>query len=161
MSLPGKTEIDLIVYDFDGVMTDNRVLVREDGTESVMVHRGDGLGVSEIRKLGLRQIILTTETNPVSIARANKLKLEILHSVENKKETLTEFLFRENLLAERVLYIGNDINDLDCMKAVGYKGCPLDAEPEVQQICHWISGKKGGYGVIRELFRELSKEMST
>lgn len=157
MSLPRRTEIDLIVYDFDGVMTDNRVTVREDGMESVTVHRGDGLGVARLRDLGLRQMILSTEQNPVVAARAKKLKLEIIHSVDDKKQTLLEYLRQNNILPERVLYIGNDINDLDCMLSLGFRGCPADAEPEIIGVCQWISEKNGGYGVIRELYRELSE----
>jgi YrbI family 3-deoxy-D-manno-octulosonate 8-phosphate phosphatase len=156
MSLPNRAQIDLIVYDFDGVMTDHRVTVREDGTESVTVHRGDGLGVARIRELGLRQMILSTEQNPVVAARAKKLKLEIIHSVEDKRRTLSEYLQSQCISPERVLYIGNDINDLDCMLSVGFRGCPADAEPEILGICQWVSAKNGGYGVIRELFRALS-----
>ena len=157
MSLPKRSDIDLIVYDFDGVMTDNRVIVREDGMESVTVHRGDGLGVARLRECGLRQMILSTEHNPVVVVRAKKLKLEIIHSVDDKNQALLEYLCRNSILPERVFYIGNDINDLDCMLSIGFRGCPADAEPEIIDICQWVSTKIGGNGVIRELFRELSK----
>lgn len=81
-----KQEIKLIVYDFDGVMTDNKVYIDQNGMESVQVNRGDGLGVSEIKKLGIKQIILSTEKNLVVAARAKKLKIDCLHGVNNKKK---------------------------------------------------------------------------
>lgn len=160
MSLPDRKQIDLIVYDFDGVMTDNRVTVCEDGKESVVVHRGDGLGVSKLRELGLQQMILSTEQNPVVRARAKKLKLEIIHGVDDKRQTLLKYLKEHDISPDRVLYIGNDVNDLACMLSVGFRGCPADAEPEILQICQWVSSKNGGYGVIREIFREISNAES-
>ena len=89
---PWPARIDLIVFDFDGVMTDNRVLVREDGAESVTCHRGDGWGVARLRDAGIRMIVLSTETNEVVAARCAKLKIECHHGVENKGKYLSEIL---------------------------------------------------------------------
>lgn len=149
-------KIRLIVYDFDGVMTDNKVYISQDGVESVVAHRGDGHAVSEIRKLGIEQIILSTEVNPVVRHRANKLKIEVIHGVQDKKTVLAGYLKEKGIDPENVLYIGNDLNDYDCMLSVGMRGCPQDAEPEIIRISHWVSKKAGGNGVIRELLREIS-----
>ena len=150
-----EKRIDLIVYDFDGVMTDNRVCVTEDGKESVIVNRGDGYAVSEIKRIGIRQIILSTEENPVVVQRARKLKIEAIHGVKEKKQVLSGYLEKNQIAPEHVLYIGNDLNDYECMLSVGIKGCPADAESEIIEICDWVSRKRGGSGVIRDLLREL------
>ncbi len=150
--------IELIVYDFDGVMTDNRVMVDQNGNESVMANRGDGYGVGMIRKLGVKQVILSTEVNPVVEMRAQKLNLEVIHGVSDKKQTLEKYCADRNISLDRVMYLGNDLNDIDAMKCVGIKGAPKDAEPEILEIADWISEKSGGYGVVRELARLITRE---
>ncbi len=156
MKLPDKTRIDLIVYDFDGVMTDNRVIVDENGKESAVVSRGDGYGVGMIRRLGIPQMILSTEINPIVAHRAEKLKLPVVHNVPDKAEALKSYCGENGYDLSRVLYIGNDINDLDAMMLVGWKGAPADAEEEILKIADWVSSKNGGYGVVRELARILT-----
>ena len=150
------TQIKLLVYDFDGVMTDNRVLVDENGKESVIVHRGDGYAVSQIFKLGINQIILSTERNDVVTKRGKKLNLDVIHGVEDKKTILLHYCKKKQIQLKNVMFIGNDLNDYECMKCVGLKGCPADAECEILEIADWIAKSKGGYGVIRELLRELT-----
>lgn len=150
--------IELIVYDFDGVMTDNRVMVDQNGNESVMANRGDGYGVGMIRKLGVKQVILSTEVNPVVEMRAQKLNLEVIHGVSDKKQTLEKYCADRNISLDRVMYLGNDLNDIDAMKCVGIKGAPKDAEPEILESADWISEKSGGYGVVRELARLITRE---
>lgn len=152
-------KIKLLVYDFDGVMTDNRVIVGQDGTESVVVHRGDGYGVSQIKKLPVEQVIISTETNPVVRRRAEKLKIDIIHGVSDKKSTLTEYCQKKGYAMEEVMFIGNDLNDYEAMMAAGVKGAPADAEEEILAIADWISQAKGGHGVIRELYRVLQTYM--
>ena len=150
--------IELIVYDFDGVMTDNRVMVDQNGNESVMANRGDGYGVGMIRKLGIRQVILSTEVNPVVEMRAKKLNLEVIHGVSDKRENLVKFCDDGAVSLDRVMFLGNDLNDIEAMRCVGIKGAPKDAEPEILEIADWISEKNGGYGVVRELARLITLE---
>lgn len=152
-------KIRLIVYDFDGVMTDNRVIVGQDGSESVVVHRGDGYGVSQIKRLPVEQVILSTETNPVVKRRAEKLKIDIIHGVSDKKSTLMKFCRDKGYAMEEVMFLGNDLNDYDAMMTVGIKGAPADAEEEILAIADWVSQAKGGHGVIRELYRVLQTYM--
>jgi len=144
-------DIDLIVYDFDGVMTDNRVIVFQDGTEAVIVNRADGFGVSMIRNLGISQLILSTETNPVVKARAEKLCLEVIASCTDKKRTLQEYCTQKGYLLRRVLYVGNDLNDLEVMKVAGFPVAPADAHPDIQSHAKLVTQAKGGEGVIREI----------
>ena len=153
-------EIKLIVYDFDGVMTDNHVFVDENGKETVMVNRGDGWGVNMIRALGIRQVIISTEVNPVVEKRANKLKLDVIHGVEDKRITVIKYCEQKGIDLQDVMYIGNDLNDYEAMNVVGVKGVPADAEPEVKKIADWVSRKNGGDGVVRDLARTLSEVAS-
>jgi N-acylneuraminate cytidylyltransferase len=142
---------DLIVYDFDGVMTDNRVLVMQDGTEAVLANRADGWGISQLRQAGYRQIILSTETNPVVSFRAKKLGLEALQGSGDKLSDLTAFCQSQGISLERVLYVGNDVNDLDAMRLVGYTVAPADAHVSVLLLAKHITNSCGGAGVIKEL----------
>lgn len=151
-------EICLIVFDFDGVMTDNRVLVDENGKESVWVNRSDGIGVQMIRQMGIRMVIISTETNCVVRMRAEKLKLEVIQAVENKAEALMNYCNTKAIKLDNVMYVGNDINDLPAIKLAGVKAVPNDAYKEVKDIADIILETKGGYGVVRELATLLKKE---
>jgi len=144
-------EIDLIVYDFDGVMTDNRVIVFQDGTEAVVVNRADGLGVDRLRAGGIPQLILSTETNPIVKARAAKLGIEVIASCNDKKHALMNYCEQNDYDLQKVLYVGNDLNDLEVMKIVGFPVAPADAHPEINSLAKLITKAKGGEGVVREL----------
>lgn len=149
--------IDLIVFDFDGVFTDNRVLVLQDGTEGVYCNRADGLGIEILRELKIPMLILSTEPNPVVLARAKKLGLPVKQGVKNKGNVLKSYCIRNRYDLKRVAYIGNDVNDLDVMRIVGYTLAPLDAHEEVKRLAKWIIDRRGGEGVIRR-FAEMIKE---
>lgn len=143
--------IDLIVYDFDGVMTDNKAYVDQKGNETVQVNRGDGLGVSEIKKLGKEQIIISTETNPVVMKRAEKLGISCMQGIENKKAALIDYCEDNNFELLNVAYVGNDINDKEVMEIAGTTYCPSDAHKSIQNISDNILKTKGGDGVVREI----------
>lgn len=143
--------IRIVVSDFDGVMTDNRVLVDETGKESVFVSRADGQAIHILRSLGIDLVIISTETNGVVQKRADKLKVGCIQSVADKAECLMEYCEKKNVLLQNVAYIGNDINDFEAMKLAGVKIVPQDAYEEVKQIADYITNAKGGYGVIREI----------
>ena len=143
--------IILIVYDFDGVMTNNKVYVDENGNEMVLINRSDGLGVSEIKKLGIKQIILSTEKNPVVSARASKLGITCLQEIDNKKVALMDYCDNNDIELNNVAFVGNDINDREAMEIVGIRFCPADAHENIIIISDYIFKSKGGDGVIREL----------
>lgn len=153
----GTGEIECIFYDFDGVMTDNRVLVDQNGVESVFVSRADGYGVARIREMGIPQVIVSTEVNSVVERRAEKLGIEVVHGVEDKRVVVADYCRRHGYRLEKVLFMGNDLNDLSVMKRVGFRAAPADAEKEILAIADWISEKNGGYGAVRDLYRKLSK----
>lgn len=151
--------IDCIFYDFDGVMTDNRVLVSEDGKESVFANRGDGHGISLIKKMGIPQVIVSTEVNNVVERRAEKLKIEVIHGVADKGVIIKDYCKSKGYNTLNCVFIGNDLNDLPAFNVVGFKGAPKDAEEEILEIANWISSRSGGYGVVRDFYRYITKNL--
>ncbi len=154
-SLP--REIQLIVYDFDGVMTDNKVLIDKSGNEKVRVNRADGLAISRIKEMGIPQIILSTERNEVVQKRAAKLGIPCLSGQKNKKEALKKYLEKNSIDKEKVIFVGNDINDLEVMNYVSFSIAPNDAHREIRATAKAITKSSGGNGVIRELLDMLLK----
>ena len=150
--------LSLLVYDFDGVITDNTVYVDQHGTETVRVHRGDGLAISLFKKAGYKQLILSTETNPVVSKRAEKLGIPVIQGSTNKRDALQHYCKKNNIDLQTVLYVGNDINDYDVMQLVKHKICPADAVDSIKDISDDILISKGGNGVIRELYDKLMGE---
>jgi YrbI family 3-deoxy-D-manno-octulosonate 8-phosphate phosphatase len=136
-------------------MTDNRVWVNEDGIESVAVNRGDGMGVSMIRKRGIPQIILSTERNRVVQARADKLQIPAIQGSDNKEHDLAVYCLKHSVDLSRVLYVGNDINDLAVMQTVGFRVAPADAVSEILAIADYVTKSVGGGGVVREIALSL------
>jgi N-acylneuraminate cytidylyltransferase len=143
--------IKAIVFDFDGVMTDDQVYITETGQEMVMASRSDGMGISALRNAGLKLLILSKERNPVVARRAEKLQIEVIQACDNKLEALTKWLSKNQLLLSQCAYVGNDINDLQCMQAVKLAIAPIDAHPQATQAAHWRLTRAGGKGAIREL----------
>lgn len=145
-------DVRLFVYDFDGVMTDNRAVVSENGTEQVVVNRSDGMAIRLFREAGMEQCILSTEENAVVQRRAEKLKIPCTHGCKDKLSTLKNFLLSENIEPENVCYVGNDINDFEAMKWVGHRVAPADAHEKILQIATLVTQASGGEGVIREIY---------
>ena len=143
-------KVELVVYDFDGVMTDNRVYVDETGRESVSVNRADGLAVAYLKRRSIPQIILSTEANNVVAKRARTLGIPCIHGCENKKQALEAYLQEVRSLAANTVFIGNDINDLEAMMLCGLKLAPADAHPRVKAIADLVLSCRGGEGVVRE-----------
>ena len=132
-------------------MTNNKVYVDQNGNETVQVNRADGLGISEIKKMDIEQIIISTETNPVVSERAKKLKIFCLQGIENKKVALIDYCKQNDYELQYVAYVGNDINDKEVMEIAGVTFCPSDAHKNIIIISDYILNTKGGDGVIREL----------
>ncbi len=144
------SRIDLLVFDFDGVFTDNRVLTMQDGTEGVFCSRGDGLGIELLRQQKVNMIILSKETNPVVEARARKLKIPCYFGCDDKLKFLQKHISDLGIRREYTAYVGNDVNDLEPMAWVGFSVAPADSHPEVLKIATHTLKNNGGAGAIRE-----------
>ncbi len=151
-------EIGALVLDFDGVFTDNKVLVFQDGREAVVCDRSDGWGIGRLKKSGLPMLVLSTEPNPVVAARAGKLDLPCLQDIQDKWPALEAWLAERSIDPVSVVYVGNDDNDLPCMTRVGCAVAPADAYPKVMAVADIVLEHRGGDGAIREIC-ELILEM--
>ena len=151
--------IKALVFDFDGVFTDNRVIVDENGKESVICSRSDGIGLSKVKSLGYKLLILSTEKNQVVAKRAKKLNVECIHGSDNKLFDLQNYCDLNGLKLSQILFVGNDINDLEVMKKVGIAISVSDGYREVKDVSSYILETKGGYGAVRELCDRID-EMS-
>ncbi len=143
--------VRLLVLDFDGVMTDNRVLVHEDGTESVWCHRGDGWGIARLREAGCPVLVLSTETNGVVGARCRKLGVECVQGQADKGAALAALLAERGIAPAAVAYVGNDVNDLECLRLVGVPIVVADATPVARAEARLVTAAAGGYGAVREV----------
>jgi YrbI family 3-deoxy-D-manno-octulosonate 8-phosphate phosphatase len=143
-------DIRLIGYDFDGVMTDNRVYVSQDGTESVLVNRSDGLAIAALRRMGIPQFIASTEKDPVVSRRAEKLEIPVLQGLDDKADAIAKYAAELGVALEDMAFIGNDVNDLAAMKIVGLPVAPHDAHPSILKVAKHVTKATGGMGVVRE-----------
>lgn len=143
--------IELIVLDFDGVLTDNRVWVDQNGLERVAAHRGDGMGISRLKKAGFEIIVLSTETNPVVAARCEKLNIPVHQGIDEKGAALRTLLEERKVNPENVIYVGNDVNDLPCFPIVGCSVAVADSHPDILSHVDLVLKNKGGHGAVREL----------
>lgn len=144
------SKVRMVVFDFDGVFTDNRVLVSEDGKESVFCNRSDGLGIERLKKTGIPIVVLSKEVNPVVSARCHKLKIRCVQGCSDKLEWLKNESEKIKIPMGEMAYLGNDINDIECLKKVGLPACVKDAYPEVIAVSSMITKKPGGLGAVRE-----------
>jgi YrbI family 3-deoxy-D-manno-octulosonate 8-phosphate phosphatase len=127
------------------------VLIDSSGQEFVAVHRGDGLGIAALRRSGLKLLVLSTEQNPVVAARARKLKLPVLHGIDRKDLALKQWCEEQGIAPERVLYVGNDVNDLPCFALVGWPVAVASAHDVVRGAARAVTTLPGGDGAIREI----------
>lgn len=140
-----------LVMDFDGVHTDDRVMVSTSGEETVACSRADGMGIELLRKAGLAMTVISKEPNAVVAARCAKLQISCTHGVENKLPLMRKWLDEQGISLDETLYIGNDINDLVCIAAAGCGVVPADAHPAALALADLVLTKRGGKGALREL----------
>ena len=143
--------VQLIVFDFDGVFTDNTVYVTQDGIESVRCWRSDGLGLSRLRSAGVKMLIVSTEKNSVVTARATKLQLPCKQGIDDKAEAVLLACREFGITPERTMFVGNDINDIPAFRVVGVPVAVADAYPEVDPHVVWRTERPGGFGAVREI----------
>jgi len=143
---PLLRRVRLVVFDFDGVFTDNRVWVNEKGDELLAFSRSDGLGLRRLDEVGVCYLIHSTEPNPIVAARAVKLNADCVQGVEDKLAVLFERTEQAGVKLDETAYVGNDLNDADCLRAVGCPVVPADAWPEVRSLASWVLTRTGGAG---------------
>jgi YrbI family 3-deoxy-D-manno-octulosonate 8-phosphate phosphatase len=149
--------IKAIVFDFDGVFTDNRVIISEDGKESVICNRADGIGLDMIRDLCIPMTIISTEKNPVVAHRAKKLKLPVVHGLKDKIKELENFSKALKIDFKNIAFLGNDVNDMECIKKVGFPIAVADAVEDIKKISSYVLNKNGGDGAVREFCELIHK----
>jgi YrbI family 3-deoxy-D-manno-octulosonate 8-phosphate phosphatase len=143
--------VEALVLDFDGVFTDNRVTVHIDGTESVSCHRGDGMGITLLHELKLPMLVLSSEQNPIVRRRCEKLRLECIHGVESKLSRLRHWAKERQIDLSKTVFVGNDENDIACLREVGCGVVVRDAHPAARDVARLVLRREGGDGAIREL----------
>jgi len=154
-------KVHTIVFDFDGVFTNNKVLVSDNGNETVICDRGEGLGLELLRKFcneekhNINLFILSREKNNVVSSRAKKLSIECFQGIDNKLEFLQSELSSEGLTNDGLVYLGNDLNDLEVMDFAGFSVAPIDSHQRILSIADEVIEKKGGYGFVREFIERF------
>ena len=148
---PLPEKVALVVFDFDGVLTDNRVWVDSEGHEFIAAYRSDSLGIQALHRAGVQTLVLSTETDGAVAARGRKMGVPVLQGITDKAVRLTEYLREHHLDAREVLFVGNDVNDLPCFDVVGCAVAVADAQPEVLRQADLILTRPGGHGAVREL----------
>ena len=143
--------IKLIAFDFDGVFTDNRVHLSQEGIESVSCWRGDGLGLKKLAHLGIETVIVSGETNPVVAARSRKIGIACVHGVDDKSAALRKIADEHALSMAEIAFVGNDTNDLPALSIVGFPIVVGDAHPDILSSATYRTEARGGYGAVREV----------
>jgi len=154
--------IHTIIFDFDGVFTDNFVYTDSNGLEQVKTSRSDSFGLRNFREFclnnsfSIEMFILSTETNEVVTQRARKLGLNSHSGISNKKEFLSKYLTSKNVKSDRgLVFLGNDLNDLECLEMAQISFCPSDAHEVVKKVVTHPLNSQGGNGFVREALEFL------
>jgi N-acylneuraminate cytidylyltransferase len=148
---PLPARVDLVVFDFDGVMTDNRVFVDENGREMVAAYRSDSLGVRMMREAGIAAMVLSMEVNPVVAARCRKMNIPVVQGQDDKAAALKAILAERGLDPQHVIFVGNDVNDLPCFPLVACAVAVADSQPVVLRQADIVLSRRGGHGAVREI----------
>jgi N-acylneuraminate cytidylyltransferase len=144
-------DVALVVFDFDGVMTDNSVLISKGGEEQVSCNRADSWGITQLQAAGIPAIVLSTEAHSVVAERCAKMNIPCHQGFKDKRSFLQEYLAKENIDPARVAYVGNDLNDLECMKMVGMPVAVANAESGILDVAIWVTPRGGGAGGVRDV----------
>lgn len=144
-------KIKLFALDFDGVFTDGNVYLNQDGVETVVCSRRDSLGMNLLKKEGIKFVVLSMEPNPIVAKRCEKLKIEMLYSPNEKLSLLKDLIKRESVKIEETAYMGDDLNDLDCLKYAGVAFTVKDGAPECLKVADYVTRRQSGDHALREV----------
>jgi YrbI family 3-deoxy-D-manno-octulosonate 8-phosphate phosphatase len=145
------SKIKIVVFDFDGVFTNNKVIVNELGLEAVICNRSDGIGLSRLKSIGVKSFIISTEKNKVVLKRAEKLKIKCYNNIDDKSKILNNICNEENVNLKDVCFVGNDINDIPALEICGFPVGVKDSYDEIKPYIKFITKNKGGEGAVREI----------
>jgi YrbI family 3-deoxy-D-manno-octulosonate 8-phosphate phosphatase len=148
---PFPKKVSTVIFDFDGVMTDNRVISNVEGLEMVVSNRSDGWGIARLRDRAIRMLVITGEVNPVVKERCDKLRIPVVMGIRDKVSVLSKYLQENNVDPAEAVYLGNDINDVPCFPLVGCAVVVADAWPVAVKAADLVLTRNGGYGAVREL----------
>ena len=140
-----------VAFDFDGVFTDNIVIVSQDGTESVGSYRGDGIGLRRLDVLGIGTVVISTEVTPVVQVRCKKLDVRCIQGVDDKVSALKGILYVLDLTLDQAAFVGNDLNEMACLQNIGFPIIVQDAHPDVRSVDEYRTETLGGHGAVREI----------
>lgn len=149
--LARAARIRLACFDVDGTLTDGRLYIASDGTETKAFHVHDGLGLSLLRRAGIAVAFVTARTSPAAEVRARDLGVEAYTGIKDKRACVEELRGRLGLAADEVAFMGDDLTDLAVLSAAGLAAAPADAHPAILGRVHWQSSLRGGEGAAREL----------
>ena len=160
LAVPDFSLVKALVMDFDGVHTDDSAFLNQDGSEEVRVSRADGMGVKRLREAGVPMLIVSSEVNPVVLRRAEKLGIPAVHGTFAKRAAVVEWLESIGVSPEHTAYVGNDVNDLECLSTVGTPIAVANAVPEVIDTAVYVTRASGGGGAIREIAELMIRSRS-
>lgn len=156
--LPVFKKITTFVLDVDGVLTDGSILILKDGEFARRMNVKDGYALQLAVKKGYRILVISGGTSDAVKVRLQKLGIQDVHmNIPRKTDVLKSYVADRNLLWEEVLYMGDDIPDLEVMKLAGLACCPSDAVAEIKEISHYVSPIKGGDGCVRDVIEKVLK----
>ena len=152
-------KIKALVMDVDGTLTDGGLYIGEDGELMKRFHVKDGYAIHDILpQMGIIPIIITGRTSKIVLRRCKELGIiRVVQGSRDKVQDLKRILEIEKISLEETAYIGDDLNDLNCMQIVGLKGCPQDAVMEIKKIADYITSSNGGNGAVREFIEWIGK----
>ena len=151
-------KIKLAAFDIDGVMTDGSLIYLPDGSQAKAFNAKDGLGLTMLNKAGIKTAIITAKESGAVSQRAKTLGItKLFMNQKNKMSALDEICREFSLGYDEILYMGDDLPDIEVLKSVGLSVCPQDAVDEVKEICNIITQKSGGKGAVREICDFLLK----
>ena len=154
-------DVKMVVFDFDGVFTDNTVYVDQNGVESVRCWRGDGLGLDLLRQRNIQLAVISTETNPIVEIRCKKLRIRCISGVEDKAKALRSLCKETKIDLQSTCFLGNDRNDIPVLKIVGIPAVVADASPLLDEYKFFRTSARGGFGAVLELCQLVVNSLET
>lgn len=163
--MENNLDIKLLVMDVDGTLTDGKIYMGESGELCKAFNVKDGYGIKELLpRYGINTAIITGRTSQILEKRCEELNINFLYQgISNKIDKLNALMSTLKIFPENVAFIGDDLNDLECMRYVSFSGCPADSVKQICDISDFVSSKKGGEGAVREfidyIVRRKEKEI--